>query len=193
MLSPPLPNTWNSPPLCLSIALTSDHGTISVGLHHSWRRIPSPSIVIVDGQLKQRNTTSAEAAIRIHISSRLTLAIMPAAPRGTAWSVRPSLCRSTPGTFLLHFSRQQVGLLGCYTDFENLAKLSPSHRINTFPFANGHGGCKGGKNCLSYWQQRRSHMVTPRSHTPTRAGVTCHAISRCEASSFPRWFLDAAG
>jgi hypothetical protein len=33
------------------------------------------------------------------------------------------------GTFLLHFPRQQVDT---FTDFENHAKLRPSHRINTF-------------------------------------------------------------
>ena len=34
------------------------------------------------------------------------------------------------------------------------------------------------QNIANCWQQRRSHMRTASSHTPTLAGVTCHPISR---------------
>ncbi|MCZ2076107.1 MAG: hypothetical protein LC130_14040, partial [Bryobacterales bacterium] len=54
-----------------------------------------------------------------------------------------SLPIRTPGRFLLHFSRQQVGLLGCYTDSRNPAKLRPSHRISRFTLANGRAGGTG--------------------------------------------------
>ena len=45
------------------------------------------------------------------------------------------------------FLAGQVGLLGYYTDFENHAKLRPSHRINTLAYANGPGTRPAGKRC----------------------------------------------
>ena len=43
--------------------------------------------------------------------------------------------------------------------------------------------CENSANC---WQQRRSHMRTAGSRTPTLAGVTCQTISRRASAVF--WF-----
>jgi len=105
---------------------------------------------------------------------------LPAEPLrspGTARSPRPPLCRSTPGTFLLHFPRRQVGLLGYYTDFENHAKLRPSHRINTLAYANGPGTRRAGK---------RSKPLGTNALTPPTAALAYANPGRGDVSLFCR-------
>jgi hypothetical protein len=80
--------------------------------------------------------------------------------------------------------------LGYYTDFKNREKLRPSHRINTFAFANGAGKRRAGK-----WRKPLGEKVlTPQTAAsayanPPRGDVS--SISRREAP-FPLGSLSRA-
>jgi len=67
------------------------------------------------------------------------------APRGTAWFSRPPFYRSAPGTFLLHFLASRWACWDATTIPRNAQTSRPSHRINTFAYANGAGTRRAGK------------------------------------------------
>ncbi len=67
--------------------------------------------------------------------------------------------------------------MGYYTDFENRAKLRPSHRINTFAFANGAGTRRAGK-----WRK----PLGEKALTPQTAALAYANPPRGDVSPFRR-------